>query len=220
MTSPMRRLTLDSKRRSRLVRIPTRRPSLLPSSVMGTPEMRYCCIRSSASNIRLVAASVIGFTIMPLSERLTRSTSLACSSMERFLWMTPMPPCCAIAMASPDSVTVSIAALSSGTLRRMFRVSRVETSTCVGSTVECCGTSRTSSKVRAVISIVVRLPNTQRADSMSALDCSRASSVALLVFLSAATRAGVVAAHPWAVVADCRDDVVPAGARGLRRPAG
>ena len=31
---------LVSKRRSRLVRMPTRRPSLLPSSVTGTPEMR------------------------------------------------------------------------------------------------------------------------------------------------------------------------------------
>ncbi len=55
-----------------------------------------------------------------------------------------------MAMASADSVTVSIAALSSGTFRRMLRVSRVETSTCVGSTVECCGTSSTSSKVSAV----------------------------------------------------------------------
>ena len=49
---------------------------------------------------------------MPLSERFTRSTSDACSSIDRFLWMTPRPPCCAIAMASRDSVTVSIAALT------------------------------------------------------------------------------------------------------------
>ena len=49
--------------------------------------------------------------------------------------MTPMPPCCAIAIASRDSVTVSIAALTSGTFSRMFRVSCVLTSTCVGSTV-------------------------------------------------------------------------------------
>ncbi len=64
--------------------------------------------------------------------------------------MTPMPPCCAIAMARPDSVTVSIAALSSGTFSRMFRVSRVLTSTPAGSTCECRGTSSTSSNVRAV----------------------------------------------------------------------
>jgi hypothetical protein len=43
--------------------------------------------------------------------------------------MMPSPPSCAIAMARPDSVTVSIAALRSGTLSLMFRVSRVETST-------------------------------------------------------------------------------------------
>ena len=66
--------------------------------------------------------SVIGLTIMPLSERLTASTSLACSSIDRFLWMTPMPPCCAMAMAMAASVTVSIAALTSGMFSRMCRV--------------------------------------------------------------------------------------------------
>jgi hypothetical protein len=99
---------------------------------------------------------VIGFTIMPLSDRFTRSTSVACSSIDRFLWMTPMPPCCAIAIASIDSVTVSIAALTSGTLSVMLRVKRVLTSTCAGTTCECRGTSRTSSKVRAVAMSVVR----------------------------------------------------------------
>ena len=47
--SEIGRSRLDSKRRSRLVRIPARRPSLLPSSVIGTPEIRYFFIRSSAS---------------------------------------------------------------------------------------------------------------------------------------------------------------------------
>src|SRR3954452_1242872 len=89
---------------------------------------------------------------MPLSDRLTRSTSEACSSIDRFLWMTPMPPCCAIAIARRDSVTVSIAALASGTFSRILRVNDDETSTALGSTVECCGTSRTSSKVSAVVS--------------------------------------------------------------------
>src|ERR1051325_6250531 len=101
--------------------------------------------------MRFVGESVIGLTIIPLSDRLTRSTSDACSSIERFLWMTPRPPCGAIAIASRDSVTVSIAALTSGTARRIRRVSRVLTSTCVGTTSECCGTSSTSSKVSAVL---------------------------------------------------------------------
>ena len=92
----------------------------------------------------------MGLTIIPLSDRFTRSTSEACSSIDRFLWITPRPPCCAIAMARRDSVTVSIAALTIGTFSRILRVSRVLTSTCVGSTVECRGTSRTSSKVSAV----------------------------------------------------------------------
>ena len=65
--------------------------------------------------------------------------------------MTPMPPCCAMAIASRDSVTVSIAALSSGTLTRMLRVTHDATSTALGSTVECRGTSSTSSKVSAVV---------------------------------------------------------------------
>ncbi len=49
ITSDTGRSVLVSKRRSRLVRMPTSRPSLLPPSVMGTPEMRYFCISASAS---------------------------------------------------------------------------------------------------------------------------------------------------------------------------
>ena len=37
--------------------------------------------------MRFVGESVIGLTIIPLSERFTRSTSEACSSTDRFLWM-------------------------------------------------------------------------------------------------------------------------------------
>ena len=77
-----------------------------------------------------------GSTIMPLSERLTRSTCAACSAMERFLWMTPMPPSRASAMASSDSVTVSMAELTSGMFRAMRREKRVRTSTSRGWTAE------------------------------------------------------------------------------------
>jgi hypothetical protein len=101
--------------------------------------------------MRFRGESVIGLTIIPLSDRFTRSTSDACSSTVRFLWMIPMPPCCAIAMASCDSVTVSIAALRSGTFTRIWRVTLEETSTALGSTCECLGTSRTSSNVSAVV---------------------------------------------------------------------
>ena len=84
--------------------------------------------------------------------------------------MTPRPPCCAIAIASRDSVTVSIAALTSGTFSRMLRVSRVLTSTCVGSTSECRGTSRTSSKVRAVARPVVE--SASSVDGGQSVQCS------------------------------------------------
>ena len=64
--------------------------------------------------------SVIGLTIIPLSERFTRSTSEAWSSIPRFLWMTPSPPSCAIAIAILDSVTVSMAALINGEANDIF----------------------------------------------------------------------------------------------------
>src|SRR5688572_20063695 len=225
ITSPIGRLRLFSKRRSRLVRMPTSRPSLLPSSVIGTPEMRYCCIRSRASARVLVAASVIGLTIIPLSERLTRSTSAACSSIDRFLWITPRPPICAMAIARPDSVTVSIAALRIGTLSRMRRVSRVETSTWAGTTVECCGTSRMSSKVSAVARAAsAGEEESVNAGLVSSMHSSSSSghAVALLVLLPAATRARVVAAHLRLVAPDRLARVVapdPGRGRRVRRPA-
>ena len=135
--------------------MPTRRPSLRPSAVIGTPEMRYFFISSSAWYTRASGERVIGLTIMPLSERLTRSTSDACDCMSRFLWTIPMPPSWAMAIAIRDSVTVSMAALRSGRLRGIRRVSRVLTSTSRGSAVEWRGRSRTSSNVRAVSTVAL-----------------------------------------------------------------
>ena len=60
---------------------------------------------------------------MPDSERLTLSTSPACAANDRFLWMTPMPPFCARQMAVSCSVTVSIAAETSGISSVISRVS-------------------------------------------------------------------------------------------------
>ena len=60
MTSAIGRLTLVSKRRSRFVRMPQSRLSLPPSSVMGTPEIRYFFIR------RPVLAAVISIVIVLL----------------------------------------------------------------------------------------------------------------------------------------------------------
>ena len=83
----------------------------------------------------------------PFSERFTMSTCSACMSMGMLLWMTPMPPSRAMAMAMRYSVTVSIAALMMGVLSLIFFVRYVERSTSVGRTLLSAGTSRTSSKV-------------------------------------------------------------------------
>src|SRR5689334_13648184 len=66
-----------------------------------------------------------------------------------FLCTTPRPPSCAMAMARPASVTVSIAADSSGIFSEMVLVRRVWRLTSRGTTEEWAGSSRTSSKVRA-----------------------------------------------------------------------
>ena len=59
-----------------------------------------------------------------------------------------MPPARAIAMAMSASVTVSMAAETSGMLRGIVRVKRLTVETSRGCTAEYRGTSRTSSKVR------------------------------------------------------------------------
>ena len=71
----------------------------------------------SASSSAIVASgpTVTGSVTMPDSDRLTRSTWCAWSSIERLRCSTPMPPSRAIAIAIRASVTVSIAAESSGT---------------------------------------------------------------------------------------------------------
>ena len=131
---------------------------------------------------------------MPLSDRFTRSTSDACSSIDRFLWMTPRPPCCAIAIARRDSVTVSIAALTSGTFSRMLRVSRVLTSTCVGhdrrSAAARAARRRRSGRWRGRLS----MERTRGAVRFVYIHTLCRGPVALLVFLPAAARARVVAA--------------------------
>ena len=64
--------------------------------------------------------------------------------------MTPKPPSRAIAMAKLASVTVSMAALTSGMFRRIFFVSHVDVSTSPGITCDYRGTRETSSNVKCV----------------------------------------------------------------------
>ena len=84
----------------------------------------------------------------PFSERFTMSTCSACWLMDIFLWMMPMPPSRAMAMAMRYSVTVSMAALIRGIFSRIFFVSWVCRSTSAGNTSLAAGISSTSSKVR------------------------------------------------------------------------
>ncbi len=57
---------------------------------------------------------VTGSVTMADSYFLTRVTSAACRSTDMFLWMNPMPPSAAMAMAMYASVTVSMAAETMG----------------------------------------------------------------------------------------------------------
>ena len=77
---------------------------------------------------------VTGSTTIPLSVFLTRRTSWACCSGVMFLWMTPMPPWRAMQIAVCASVTVSIAADSSGMFSVISRDTLLPTSTWPGST--------------------------------------------------------------------------------------
>lgn len=144
MISRTWRVRSDSKAMSRLVTMPRSRPD---SSAIGTPLIRNLAQSASASARVVSGPTVIGSVTMPDSERFTRSTWLAWSSTERLRCRTPTPPCRAIAIAIRASVTLSIAADSSGMLTRTFRETREEVSTWFGSTSEAPGSNSTSSYV-------------------------------------------------------------------------
>ncbi len=105
----------------------------------------------SSSTCSTVCSGVMttGSCTTPDSYRLTFDTSAACCSAVMFLWMTPIPPSCAMAMARRASVTVSMAADTSGRFRVMLRVKRVTREVSLGRTWEYAGTNNTSSKVSA-----------------------------------------------------------------------
>ena len=132
MTSATRFSMSFSKRRSRLVTIPTNWSPL----TTGTPEMRYCSMSLSTSATFWSGWMVTGSTIMPLSDFLTLSTSMAWALMSRLRWMKPRPPSRAMLMAVSASVTVSMAALTIGMFKLIRRVSWVLTVTSLGRTSE------------------------------------------------------------------------------------
>ena len=65
------------------------------------------------------------------------------------MWIIPIPPSDARAIAIFDSVTVSIAAEQKGKFKEMFFVNFVLSETSLGKTLECFGRTNTSSNVRA-----------------------------------------------------------------------
>ena len=147
INSYTRRLGSVAKRTSRWVIMPTKR--LVSRSTTGKPEIR--CIDISALRSARVWSGwmVSGFTTMPDSNFLTLRTCAACSSGVRFLWITPIPPSCAMMMHISASVTVSSAAEINGILREIVRVTRVRVSVDDGSTCEYAGTTSTSSNASA-----------------------------------------------------------------------
>ena len=127
---------------------------MLFSSTIGTPDILYFAIISSASCIVWTFDKENGSTITPLSLLLTLSTSEACSSIDMFLWIIPIPPCLAIDIAIFDSVTVSMLALINGIFNSISFVNFVFVSICDGSISDFCGINNTSSKVKPSFTIV------------------------------------------------------------------
>ena len=134
-----------SKRRSLLVSMPT---NLWAASTMGMPPILFSLISCKAWPTVALGVRVMGSCINPFSLRFTLRTCSACCSILIFLCSMPKPPSLAKAIAKVASVTVSIAALSRGTLSIIFLVSMVLISTSLGNTWEYAGMSNTSSKVR------------------------------------------------------------------------
>ena len=141
----------------RLIETSTRLPS-----TTGRPEIRCWRVNASTSRTDIVGGIVIGSLTTPLSKRLTFATSAACLAGAMFLCTTPSPPSCAIAMARRVSVTVSIAADSSGMFSETVPVRRVLRLTSLGTTRECAGTSKTSSNVSAFRTTRMRFSYAQK----------------------------------------------------------
>jgi hypothetical protein len=114
MTAWMGRSRSVSNCRSRFVTIPTSRPVLLHDGDATDGEAGH---EAWASRRVARGPRVMGFRIIPLSERLTRSTSPACMLDGHVLVDDPDPPSRAMAMAMRASVTVSMAAEISGICR-------------------------------------------------------------------------------------------------------
>ena len=112
------------------------------------PDILFFNIKSKASFNFLSFEIVTGLTTIPDSNFFTFLTSSICSSIFIFLWIEPMPPDWAIAIAIWDSVTVSIAAEIIGISKLTDLVNNVLVFTFFGKIEDDVGFNNTSSKVR------------------------------------------------------------------------
>ena len=119
---------LSTNLKSLLVTMPT---NLLLSTI-GTPEILYFFVIILISAIDIVGEAVTGSFTIPLSYFLTNLICLACSSIDIFLCIIPIPPSPASVIAIWDSVTVSIAADNIGVCSWIFLVKLVLKITSVG----------------------------------------------------------------------------------------
>mmetsp|Transcript_4665 Transcript_4665/g.13029 ORF Transcript_4665/g.13029 Transcript_4665/m.13029 type:complete len:298 (+) Transcript_4665:120-1013(+) len=112
----------STKSVSRRVISPSSREPMWPSSVTGKPVKPQRRRRSSNSTRFIVGLMQIGSRMKPLLYFFTFMTSFACASMLMLLWITPMPPWRAIAMAIRCSVTVSMGLETIGVCNAIFLV--------------------------------------------------------------------------------------------------
>eukprot|EP00419_Tripos_fusus_P056127 CAMPEP_0172800152 /NCGR_PEP_ID=MMETSP1075-20121228/2384_1 /TAXON_ID=2916 /ORGANISM="Ceratium fusus, Strain PA161109" /LENGTH=147 /DNA_ID=CAMNT_0013637995 /DNA_START=193 /DNA_END=633 /DNA_ORIENTATION=- len=93
---------------SRFVTNPSNFEPILPFSVTGKPVKPHFARISSSSDSSMVGPMHMGSMMKPLLYLLTFMTSSTWSSTDMFVWMIPMPPSRATAIAMFDSVTVSM----------------------------------------------------------------------------------------------------------------
>ncbi len=103
---------------SLLVIIPTN--FFVTSSITNRPDTLSSCISLDASDAVLEGEIVYGCSIITDSDLFTLNISSTCSEIVINLWIIPIPPSFAIAIAMLDSVTVSIFALIRGIFNEMF----------------------------------------------------------------------------------------------------
>ena len=181
--------------------MPTRRPVFWPPvppfSTTGIPEMPCARISARASASVASGPMVTGLTTMPDSNFLTWRTSSACPAGDKLRWITPMPPACAMAMASRDSVTVSIAADRIGIDSSMSPAIRVAMSVSPGITSEWPGCNSTSSKVSANAPVAVSMIFAMANPRINANGADPCGPRRLVMSLSGLARAGTTSPRRW-----------------------